>query len=1111
LKITGRIEDKTNKEALPYANIRTSDSGHGCVSNTDGEFRLFVPTNYKDSLIIVSFVGYQSDTMIIQKDKKEIYLFSLEPITTQLNEVSVSFPDPYDIITQFFMNASSNYWQKPISTDAFYREILFENEKATKMTESACVFYLTPYSTSFERSDATSNLFEGESYSDYDTRSYLIEVPQLRHPSNKVKLQAVRTSNDLSTENDFYIMGGPLGLLSYDFINFKPNWIIKSDNKDYDKIYKAIRKYFTIAKISYTTYDQKPALMIKTSRGTTQEWTFLIDRSTMAIIRYQIIFRLGSEYTRVSTGKQFINRKAPKETITTDSTIIDISYKNNGQTWDYSLVAAKSYFTFKPNKERSIKIRTEREMMFNKVTSRDAIAFESSTCFSNNTFTNLFNYPIDYDSTFWQDYNSLIPTKLQQQIIKDLEISAPLEQQYKNKFVFDSTLNIPQAKKICDTLIFGCDTIIDFYNWMYDNQFNQSKNYAEAENRYYENYMLSINKTSRAFYNELAVTYFNNRFDLSKNERKESDCFYFDKDYGINGALVKQKKEIYSQSDILIDLNIEKKNNPQLEVAGYGFNPDTTVFYYTVLPYGEDAYFDLVTYFRDLKSMQIIDTLETFIADWLNSDTYFFYGNNEGDYFFNKIYYRSIKDRKTKLLFESGNNERLLINLSESRKYCFIYTIDGTNASKLFISDNFRNPSTFIPFGNSCNSCSQSANHFKNDDNIYISHNNNSPNFQLSVTDLAYPDYDSCKTIIPENSETELVSFNKAGDLFVLQTRRDINKNISIYNPNTDVTKEIDFPDDYYNASAKRIKENEFVIKYQTYTRPTEYFRYYIDKDSLISIGKDSVNNFSKTDIVAEVKYTNAEDGTVLPIVLIYNKKTKFKKSPMLIKTYGGGGSVYLPSFDEDILPLINRGVIVAYALVRGGGETGFENILKSSGQGSLDNLEDFATCVRYLIDNKYTANDRLFAYGKSHGGFVVSYSLVNYPELFKGVILDVPECDILNSLQDSTTVDASLQYAYYGNPYNPNEFKLIMKTDSYLNIRNRNYPNTLIYGAWQDINVNPSKSLKFVAKLREYNTGNNIILYRMFMSAGHSLSDDLNKRKWSEIYSFILNSMETK
>jgi len=276
-------------------------------------------------------------------------------------------------------------------------------------------------------------------------------------------------------------------------------------------------------------------------------------------------------------------------------------------------------------------------------------------------------------------------------------------------------------------------------------------------------------------------------------------------------------------------------------------------------------------------------------------------------------------------------------------------------------------------------------------------------------------------------------------------------------------------------------------------------------------IGEDKIENYNPDDYKVKVEYASGIDGKEIPIVLISYKHSKGKKSPLFLRTYGGGGSSYYPSFNAEALPLLTRGVTNGYAIIRGGGETGTSDMLSAYKENQILNMEDFVECSKHLIKKKITSPDRLFVYGKSHGGYVLAYSLVNYPELFKGMILDVPYCDILTNLSDSTSNMSKYNYNRIGSPYIPAEYEVLKKLDAYQNIKAQDYPNILFFGAWQDINVKPSAPMKMQAKLREYKTDDNVLLLRVAMNSGHCLSEGLRKQKMAMIYSFIFSCLDEK
>lgn len=1104
--ITGQIIDKTTNKELPFANIRVGKTPYGCISNEEGNFRLVMPSHFKDSVLLTTYIGYFPSRDTIKNLKSKNLIIVLVPVTTELPVVDVVPPDPIDILSKAIMSMSENYWSTPIIADAFYREIIFENDKAKRLSEAACNYYLAPYRSLYNLSESRDQIYTGNDYVEFDTKGYLIDIPPFRHPENLLQIKEVRTSNDMSaTMTQFYITGGPMGGMCCDVLNHHYRWALPLE-ENYNKTYKSVKNRLPNPKISYSEWNNRPIFIINSSNED-REWTFYIDRKTNAIIQYDYFNRWDNIKTIPAMNKQYVKRKIAKEKISTDSTRISVQYMLSNEKWYISSITAKSHFTYYPYKGSPINLRTEREIMINNIKQDNVIPFNPDSCFSNNAFVNMFNYPTDYNDEFWNSYNSLYPTSLQAKIKEDLEVYQPLADQYSSKFSYIADMEAPNVKSIADTLFINQDTFPDNYRWLqYGNQ-DTIKAYIEKENAYCDNYFIKQSTTTRAFLEEIGVKYNLERFERKREPDIHGEWkYYFDKEYGEQGAFVRENISS-DKKEVLIDMKKELDNYPQFDLAGYGFNPDTTVFFYTCLPYGQDASFDIQTIFLDLNTLLPIDTIAAVVGTWFNNKDFCHYMWSNEDYCIKQCYYKTIGEHNSQLLFQVDDDKKLNVWKSESNKTTFLMADDGLNTQLYYINDS--SPLSVMPIGKQDSDVYCIVEQYKNDDSFYILSNENAPNFNLHKISPDSVGKSTGTLVIPEMTDIELVSAYLIDSIFVIKTLEGINQSIQIYNPKDQSYYKIPFNDEFYYASIKDIENDKFTIKYQTYLNPTKYFEYTISSRSMVLIGEDKIENYNPNDYKVKIEYASGIDGKEIPIVLISFKHTKRGKSPLFLQTYGGGGSSYYPSFNPAELPLLNRGVTIGYAIIRGGGETGTSDMLNARRENQILNVEDFASCSKHLIKENITSPDNLFVYGKSNGGYILAYSLVNHPELFKGMILDVPFCDLLTELSDSSSNENKYNYHTWGSPYIPTEYEMLKKLDAYQNIKAQDYPNILFLGAWQDINVKPSASIKMVAKLRENKTDDNILLLRILMNSGHTVNEGLQNKKMAMIYSFIFSCLE--
>lgn len=1111
--IKSKIVDEKTLEALPQANIKIENTTFGCVSNDEGDFKLIVPKKYIDSTLIISHIGYKNYSEKIKNINEKETVILLKSIYFELPSVTVLPPDPIDIITQVVLNMKQNYWKNPINSDAFYREILFENNLAKRLSEVACEFYIDSYRTKYDTKASVKQIVSGIDYSNLDRGYSLIDFPQTRPLTNQVIIKEVRTSDDRSnTKTNFYLSGGPMGLLSQDVINYKYTYFLENQNNDYKKTYSALKKKYKNFNIEYSEINNKKVYIFKRNYGDGSKWILYIDEKSKAIIKYDILLIHNVIEEIMPINKKAEKRKTEFEKIVKDSTLFSIQYTEYQGEYYYSSISQKSYFTYIPLYGNAVSLRAEREMMFNSIQTENAKILDKEKTFTNNMYASIYDYPVNYNENFWENYNMLYPTTLQLQIKENLELYKPLEEQFKTRYEYDISLKPPIATKKPDFLTINNDIFEDNYTWLQHGNEQEIKAYIEKENDYSDNYFAKYLKETREFFSEI-----NNRFQSEKIKLDTSNTnivkgynYFIDNELSVDGVFCRTSVNNPKGKEIIVDFGEKLKNFPKYSFLHYSFNCDSTILCYYECLYGDDNYFNIQTIFIDLQTLQKIDSIPYISAAWIDNSTICYTKRIDDDYFPRQCFYKKLGINNENLLFEAEKNEILNVVQSKSCKYTFLTTETADKQSRIFYIDNQKSSISLKPIIEKRSDYQYFIDHNQDDDGFYILSNDQATNFELYYAEKHHLERENWKTLIPSQS-FEIQWFDLMKNYIILGTRNALNRDIMIFDINSKTIKKIYMPekDIYYSTEIEKIKNDIITIKYSTYLSPTKYYNYSVKNGDIKLIGEDNINNYNASNYELEVKYVKSEDGLEIPLVLLFHKKTNKKSSPVFIETYGSGGMYFAPKFNRIYLPLLDRGFIVAFAIVCGGGELGYESRKNTKNNATL-NLADFIACINYLLDNKITTPNKLFAYGKSYGGYLMTNIANNYPEFFNGIIADLPYCDILTDLADTSSSDNYYHHNDFGYPYIAEEYEILKKIDPYQNIKEQTYPNMLFFGAWQDINVKPAASMKYVAKLRSLKTDNNTLLLRVLMNSGHNEDDEKYYQKFAWIYTFLFDCLRS-
>jgi oligopeptidase B len=244
---------------------------------------------------------------------------------------------------------------------------------------------------------------------------------------------------------------------------------------------------------------------------------------------------------------------------------------------------------------------------------------------------------------------------------------------------------------------------------------------------------------------------------------------------------------------------------------------------------------------------------------------------------------------------------------------------------------------------------------------------------------------------------------------------------------------------------------------------------------------------YNRDDYTSERLWAPAPDGVSVPISLVYRRDLRRSGSPLLLYGYGAYELSTDPMFDPARLSMLDRGFVFAIAHVRGGGELGREWYDNGKLLHKRNTFDDFIACAEHLVDEGYTSPDKLAIRGRSAGGLLIGAVLNQRPDLFAVAVAQVPFIDVLTTMLDDKLPLTVNEYDEWGNPAQPEFYRYIKSYSPYDNVRRANYPALLVMGGLNDPRVSYWEPAKWVAKLRDLDSGSRPVLLKTQMGAGHS------------------------
>jgi oligopeptidase B len=258
-------------------------------------------------------------------------------------------------------------------------------------------------------------------------------------------------------------------------------------------------------------------------------------------------------------------------------------------------------------------------------------------------------------------------------------------------------------------------------------------------------------------------------------------------------------------------------------------------------------------------------------------------------------------------------------------------------------------------------------------------------------------------------------------------------------------------------------------------------------KESKVLKQQEVVGDFNKDNYTSERLYAKADDGTMVPISLVYRKGLdRNGNNPTVLYGYGSYGASMDPYFSSVRLSLLDRGFIWAIAHIRGGEDLGRQWYENGKMLNKKNTFTDFISCGEYLMKENYTNKDKLFAMGGSAGGLLMGAIVNLRPDMFKGIVASVPFVDVVTTMLDESIPLTTGEYDEWGNPNDKQYYDYILSYSPYDNVEAKDYPAMLITTGLHDSQVQYFEPAKWVAKLRDMKTDDNILLLHTNMDAGH-------------------------
>ncbi len=676
----------------------------------------------------------------------------------------------------------------------------------------------------------------------------------------------------------------------------------------------------------------------------------------------------------------------------------------------------------------------------------------------------------------------------------------------------------PVAKKIMKALTIHGDRRIDNYFWMNERENPEVIAHLEAENAYTEAVMKPTEELQEKLFEEIK-----SKIDPEDESvpYKKNGYFYYtrtipEKEYFL---ICRKKGNLGAEEEILLDVNKMAGGYDFYQLGGSSVSPDNKLVAFGVDTVSRRKY---TIQFKNIETEEILEDaipLTTGRAVWANDNKTVYYVLKDdvtlrSEKIMKHVLGTPVEEDKV-VFYEEDETFSTFIYKTKSEKYLIIGS-ESTLTSEYRFLDADNPGGEFQIVQPRVRGLEYSVDQFGGD--FYIRTNLDALNFRLMKTPVTATTKENWIEVIPHRSDVYFSDFDIFKDYLVVSERREGITQLRIMPWNGDKEYYIDFDEDVYTVETDvnlDFDTDSLRFNYTSLTTPYSVFNYNMKTKERQLLKEERVlGGFDKNSYETKRIYATATDGTKIPMSLVYKKGMQLNgNNPTLIYGYGSYGYTIDPTFRLSILPLLDRGFVYAIAHIRGGQINGRAWYEDGKLLNKMNTFTDFNDCAQHLIDAGYTNKQKLFAKGGSAGGLLMGACINLKPQLYKGVIANVPFVDVVTTMLDETIPLTTSEFDEWGNPKEEKYYYYMKSYSPYDNVEAKDYPALLVTTGLHDSQVQYWEPAKWVAKLRELKTDNNLLVFHINMEYGHGGAS--GRFQWIKDtaleYAFIFKQLDRK
>lgn len=626
----------------------------------------------------------------------------------------------------------------------------------------------------------------------------------------------------------------------------------------------------------------------------------------------------------------------------------------------------------------------------------------------------------------------------------------------------------------------------DEYAWLQNRSDPAVITHIEAENAYADSFMRGTKKLQRSLYGEIKARMKEN--DMSVPVKDGPYLYYSRSKKGKQYAIHCRKPVKGGREEILLDENVLARGQKYFSLGSFDVNPDHTLLAYSTDTTGDERH---TLYIKDLRTGKLGKERIESVSDteWAEDGVHLFYTVEEHPHPPRKVYLHRLDSPQSEdvLVYEEADLQwYVTIEKSRSRRYIFIMSakFDATEVRFLPAHEPLSKLTLFAPRAKEIKYFPEHhGNHF------YIMSNERAVNFKIMRTAIDRPQKRYWKAWMPHDIERPVTGMLVHERFFALTVRERGVEELYIHKAGAPHGKKVRFPENEHSLLVWTELEYaaDFLrVTYQSMITPRTVYDIDAESRSLTVRKRQEVPTYDRKRYVSKRAWVKS--GSVrVPLTIVYAKKTKLDgKAPMMVEAYGAYGITHDPVFSISRPTLLDRGWVVVYAHVRGGGEMGWHWHKQAKLLTKHRTYEDVIAATAYLQKQRYGAREKTVLVGGSAGGMMVGAVLNMRPDLFGAAIAYVPAADTVTSALDESLGGTRLHYDEIGDPRKPDHYRYMLKYSPYDGVHDVEYPHLLVRANMNDIRTPYWEAAKWVARLREKKRGPSALLLKTEIVAGH-------------------------